>query len=490
MSSSPSQSPSISPHLALLDAIKAGADFWAIRDQLSQEEQARYFAPILALHGLHERPSGSTPSTPGSASTMSSYMRTPDVSPRGPLPPLPPESSYRAQSGSPEVDQRVDRLEKRVAEQEVELQHVKHRDPEKKRRKRPRKIEQNEGDGDGDLESAAQDDQREEVEIQDEIDNKAKLHLQAAVREKMYRLIGYKKGETMPSVGGPLLAPSPPSADGRPTERFVPDFHKGANDPVNRRIQGHAAERVVEDERDNPGAIPADRRARWVKEAVVRELAARSWPHLQKIYKKQQQAAGDGGTALLLDSIRARRAQRRETRRGHLDDALDPFIEHHGLDPAAKGQLLHHDWTGEEWSGDDEAGNMTPAWRTRLYDAGEITMKDRDDPLLKVWEERRPAWMHIKFWEWQKKLLADRARKIAEEGTSHGRHGPTKRVDLGRVSELMPMRQPYLFMLDPSWKKDELPKVKRWHDGVDYPPLVPKQVCDDIVGGSSAPTLE
>ncbi|KZT55902.1 hypothetical protein CALCODRAFT_484435 [Calocera cornea HHB12733] len=421
---------------------------------------------IMRLHRGGVGP-GTTSSTPSASAASSPYMSTPQVSPTTISPSLPADNSgYGADSESDaSLQQRVTQLERQVAQK-----------PKVKRSKRPIKLPADEAAA----KRARPSDEREFVNVLDHVDAQIKSYLQSQVRNKMYRIIGYVKGTTpMPSVGGPTAPPYVPESNEDPIERMVPDFSKGNNCPENRRIQVLAAQLVYKEEMKNPVAIAESRRPRWLKEGVILELADRSWPNLKRIWKEQ----GKDELELVAKSKRAMRNARRETRRDQLFQALEPFCAEHGLDhDIAKYELVHHDWVGEALSCDEETEERSQEWRDLLFETGEISVRERDDANINCWEIKRPVWMHIKYWEWYKKLLLDRTNSLPNQGRSRAGRIDHKRVDLGRVSHLMPLVLPSDFMIDPKWRSEEMERFGSWEVRSLYPLHVPKELCDSIVG--------
>ncbi|KZO93027.1 hypothetical protein CALVIDRAFT_566936 [Calocera viscosa TUFC12733] len=383
-------------------------------------------------------------------------MRTLQISPRTALPSLPDDDSDHG------ADADVQRLEQRVSR----LERIQDQSPAQSRPKRPTKDVELEDD-----DIAAKRARGHVAQVQlsqlDDIDRNVKNYLQAEVRNQMYKLIGYEHGGITPSKSGPHLQD--------PDDFLVPDFSKAVSNSANIEIQGRATVMVLAQEKAMSGSVPEAYRERWLQESVLRGLAGKSWPNLKLIYTNQQKAAADGGETKNALSSSGLRSCRSATST---------------LDWITKEQLVHKDWMGE--CSCDKDGMKSKAWRAKLFATGKISAEDRDDPDIDVWEEKRPVWMHQKFWDWQKQLFADRAKKRPTKGkTCRNGRNDHKRIDLGRVSELMPTRAPYNCMLDPEWKEHELPKYTNRDEKAHYPSLVSKEICDSIVGTSgtsSGPT--
>ncbi|KZO96658.1 hypothetical protein CALVIDRAFT_563732 [Calocera viscosa TUFC12733] len=411
----------------------------------------------------------------GGAETTST---TPTASPGG-SPYLSTPTTLLAESCSPRGDSEVLSLAQRVAV----LEQTRPNSPAARRPKRPTKhVDMEDG-----VEAPAK---RPRVGMvtelnklqRDDFDERVKTYLQSEVRKQMYALIGYEPGGVMASKDGPYL--------GHPGQYLVPNFPAGINDASNVCIQGRAAKMVLDQETAAEGAVPKEYRASWLYDSVLRELARLAWPNMRLIWTEQAKTAKDGGKSKMLKARTARRNERRKTRASQLRLAILPFCDEHILDyESVKVQLVHADWTGEEWSCDED-GTKNAAWRDRLYQTGKISLEDRDDPDIDVLEEKRPIWMDTKLWDWQKNLLAATTKKSHGKAKANSRGGlkERKRVDLGRVSHMMPLRAPYNFMLDREWKAKELPKYVDWNERPHYPSHVYPRVCDMIVTAPSSIT--
>ncbi|EJU00418.1 hypothetical protein DACRYDRAFT_16888 [Dacryopinax primogenitus] len=194
----------------------------------------------------------------------------------------------------------------------------------------------------------------------DEMDLPVHAYLQKEVRKTMYNLIGYQRGALMPDISGPLVA--------RSGQFLVPDFKAGINAPPNRLIQGRAAEMVLAYECDHPGTVPETR-------------------PMKLMHTEQRLAELDGGEKKMRREREARRIERRKTRGQQLCDAIVDFCQEHDLDhQEMHNALVDEEWVGEEWSCDED-GTRNESWRQKLFEAGTISLTERDDPDVAILEK-------------------------------------------------------------------------------------------------------
>ncbi|KZT57363.1 hypothetical protein CALCODRAFT_483182 [Calocera cornea HHB12733] len=305
----------------------------------------------------------------------------------------------------------------------------------------------------------------------DENELDIKRYLQAQVRNQMYAAMQYKVGDKMPCHG-----------DGRKPDDpnlLWPDFRQDINGETNRLLQMRAAIMVLEDSRNHPENVHEAYRDKWLTSAVLVQLARISWPHLKQVWNKQRLEVKDGGAAKRKNASASRRAEKRRTRTGQMRNAIKDFCIEHDLDADhIPLQLVDDQWVGEEWSGDEEEdGNKTSRWRQNLYATGKLTVDERDeeDALFSVLEIKRPEWMHMEVWTWYQSIHAKYMKKVACNGKPGSK--PGKRIDLGRTSSIVPSNEPFDFMLDDQWVREELPKVPDW----EHKPGLPEGVPETIV---------
>ncbi|KZO96084.1 hypothetical protein CALVIDRAFT_564351 [Calocera viscosa TUFC12733] len=292
----------------------------------------------------------------------------------------------------------------------------------------------------------------------DETDFRMKKYLQAEMLKTMHVLVGYARGRTMPSVGGPS-----PDEDAGPGPFLTPDFQAMVNDRANLNIQQRAADAVKRYEETENGVVLPAYRASWLDPNVLVDLAQKSWPGMKAIWLQQKADAADKGVSRARKACRSRRNERRKLAAAQIRRGLREFCEDNILDyPVVTLELVSEEWMGEERSCDED-GVKGESWRNELFATGKLSAEERDDPNLQVLEEQRPMWMHINLWNWFKQRRAGRprAQKKPEK----------KRIDLGRLCNHMPQIIPFDFMLDPSWMATELPKWDEsyWTRRSDWP---------------------
>ncbi|KZO96678.1 hypothetical protein CALVIDRAFT_563752 [Calocera viscosa TUFC12733] len=292
-------------------------------------------------------------------------------------------------------------------------------------------------------------------------------YLGTQVRNQLYAGMKYKVGDRMPCLGyGPK--PEDPNL-------LWPDWKQDINAPPNRLLQMRAAMMVLEHERQFPENVPAEYREKWMNSAVLPELARISWPHLKQVWTAQRQEALDGGAEKRKKASAGRRSEKRRTRASQMRSAVGDFCVEHNLDElVVQPELVHDDWVGEEWSCDED-GTKNSNWRDSLFATGKLTVDERDEEdAFAVLEIKRPEWMDLEVWNWYQYIHAKHMKKVAANGKPGSR--PGKRVDIGRTSSLMPKYEPYDFMLDENWVKEELPKSPDWQRRPGLPAGVPERI--------------
>ncbi|KZT50688.1 hypothetical protein CALCODRAFT_558992 [Calocera cornea HHB12733] len=453
-----------------------GMQHWSVE---KLESFRQLFITAAGLAG-----NGSPPSS-SAVSLSSSFMGTPNDSPNSGTISLPP---------SPIVDH-ILRLENRVdsLEQASEGGTI-------KRRTRPTRMPDVPDASDADSDQPTPQSTRvgrKKRKLLSEAEVEARTYLLTQVREAIHTIIGFKTGGIMPSKGGPQLeqeeveaAEDSDSSAALQPVRMLPDFSKNMKAKANLAIMTRAAKVVLEAELDNDDSqVATECREAWLTKATLLDLARAVWPGLAKIYKDQQKEVEDHGEKKRKEKSAARRVERRKTHAGLLAKALEPFCKERGLDKdAVKKALVHGDWMGDDWSGDED-GAKTQEWRDALYATRKITEEERDNPHLNVWERRRPVWMNQKYWETINGLVKDyiRTRPVEMDASGAGKatpREPTRRIDCGHTTNWMPRSEskPYDFMVDPEWAKTEARKWKHWATKEGFPEGLPEAVCLEMIG--------